>query len=259
MALTADAFKRLKREGWGRAREDPELLKLLREVAAAKHARIPHEDGDDPDDLLGGWMSERLIKEGRLRTILDKAQTVEQLRGLAVKELDQYWAGVRRRDLLPRLRMRIEQLLNGESDVFEVRMAAARPGETCWTLTERPANALFSERDSELFAHVSALNLKTIEERAEAGKQSQFLTAAELRRYVIGMLERTGRALSLDQLTRGLQVYYRLEATIEELPDENALQGRESETYLEHASVHEEPKPRLEKTLSGKGERCSQH
>lgn len=241
--MSADELRRIKRAGATRAQGDPQLLSLLREVAREKHDRIPHADGDDPEDLFGDWLADSLLKEGRLHAILDKADTPGGLRGLALKEIDQYWAGVRRRDLLPRLRKRIEELLSSELDVFEVRMAAARPGDVCWTLAARPASALFSERDSELYAHVSALNLRTIEEGAEAAKQTQFLTAAELRRYVVGMLDGTGRALSLDQLMRALQIYYRIEPTIEELPDENALQAAEGETYLARASAQEQPEP----------------
>jgi DNA-binding NarL/FixJ family response regulator len=172
--------------------------------------------------------------------ILDRSTTPGQLRALARKDIDQYWAGRRRRELLPRLFKRIDQLLRGDPNTFTVLADAARPGAVCWTLTAQPANALFSERDYELYSHVAALNLKTLEENPNANKQTQFLSMAELRRYVTGMLDGCGRALSVDQLARGLQIYYHLEPSSEELPDENALSDRDRDTYIASVATHDD-------------------
>jgi DNA-binding CsgD family transcriptional regulator len=175
--------------------------------------------------------------------ILDRSTTPDELRALARNDINQYWAGRRRRELLPRLFKRIDQLLRGDPNTFTVLADAARPGAVCWTLTGQPANALFSERDYELYSHVAALNLKTLEETPHANKQTQFLSAAELRRYVTEMLDGCGRALSVDQLTRGLQIYYHLEPSSEEFPDENALPDHDRDTYIASVATDEDHDP----------------
>ncbi len=231
MALTTEGIARIKREGLTSARDNPDLLELLRRVAVDKHAHVPHEEGADTEDLIGDWLAHRLIKEGKLRMIVDRSSTPGDLRKLARKDIDQYWADCRRRELRPRLFKRIDQLLRGDPATFTIRADAARAGAVYWTLTARPASALFSERDSELYSHVAALNLTTLEESPDAQKQTQFLSAGELRRYVTGMLDGCGRALSVDQLAHALEVYYHLEPVRGELPDENALPERDRDTY----------------------------
>jgi hypothetical protein len=243
MALTADAIRRIKRKKFSSAQDDRDLHELLHRVAADKHKHVPHEEGAEAEDLLEDWLADRLLREGKLRMILDRSTTPGELRGLAREDIDQYWAGRRRRELVPRLFKRIDRLLKGDPNTFTVLADAARPGAVCWTLAGRPANALFSERDHELYSHVAALNLKTLEESPHANKQTQFLDATELRRYVTGMLDGCGRALSLDQLTRGLQIYYHLEPRSEELPDENALPGRDRDTYIASVATREDHDP----------------
>jgi DNA-binding CsgD family transcriptional regulator len=243
MALTAEAIKRIKHERFSRAQDDRDLQELLRRVAAEKHEHVPHEEGAEAEDLLGDWLADRLLGEGKLRMILDRSTTPGELRALARNDIDQYWAGRRRRELLPRLFKRIDRLLRGDPSTFTVLLDAARPGAVCWTLTGQPAKALFSERDYELYSHVSGLNLKTLEESPNANKQTQFLSAAELRRYVIGMLDGCGRALSVDQLARSLQIYYHLESGNEELPDENALPDSDRDTYIANVATHEDHDP----------------
>ncbi len=85
---------------------------------------------------------------------------------------------------------------------------------------------MFSDRDPELRSLVLAVGLKTLEEKPDAKKQTQFIAPDELDRYVFVMLDRSARGLTLDQLAHGLVITYGLDPSIEELPDEATLADR---------------------------------
>jgi DNA-binding NarL/FixJ family response regulator len=144
-------------------------------------------------------------------------------RRLAQADLQQYANDQRRSELPTRLFRRLDQLLHNRPERFTIMLASRERGSTCWMLTERPATAVFSERDGELVSQVLAVALTTLDETPDARKQSQFLSKAELERYAFEMLERSARGLTLDQLVRGLVLAYGLQATFEELPAEDEL------------------------------------
>src|SRR5207253_494123 len=82
-------------------------------------------------------------------------------------------------------------MLRAHPDKFMVMLPASSRGATCWTLADRRAAAMFSERDHELKSLVWAVGLKTLEQNPDAGKQTQFIVADELARYAYEMLERS--------------------------------------------------------------------
>jgi hypothetical protein len=189
----------------------------------SKHPRAKiHWLPDDGEEVLAGWCAARLAS-GRLASLIDKATSVRALRSMLAHDLQQYANDVRRRELPTKLFKRMQEILSSDPERFQPVLAMSSPGATCWTLSARPAAAIFSGDDAELIAHVFAIGLKPLEEDPLAKKQSQFLLAAELERYVGEMLERTARGVSLDQLTLGLVLAYGLEPTSTELPDESTL------------------------------------
>jgi len=223
--LTDAALRRLKRSGGRQAATDPSVLALLATVANGyPHARI-HWLTESREAILNDWHSKRLLKAGRLAAMIDKASSVGALRKLAASDLQQYANDQRRGELPTRLFKRLDKLLRADPNRFTTMLASAERGSTYWTLTSRPATAIFSERDPELKAHVFAVSLKTLDEDPDAGKQSQFIAAGELERYAFEMLDRSARALTLDQLVRGLVVTYGLDPAFEQPPDENDLGG----------------------------------
>jgi hypothetical protein len=220
--LTDDRLKELQRLGSERASADPAVLALLADVVRRYPRAKIHWLTDTPDAIFNDWWLQRLSGR-RLARMIDQAGSVSNLRGLAANDLYQYAVDQFRRELPSRLFERLDRLLRSDPDRFMRMMAASDRGATCWTLTARPAAAMFSDRDHELKALVWGVDLKTLDQDPDAEKQTQFIVAAELDRYVHEMLDRSGRGLTLDQLVHGLVITYGLNPSIEELPDEGAL------------------------------------
>ncbi|MHB1835525.1 MAG: RNA polymerase sigma factor, partial [Solirubrobacteraceae bacterium] len=220
--LTDQRLRTLQRLGAHRAASDPQILALLRDVARSHPQERIHWLTDSRDAIYGDWY-ERRLRRGRLVAMIDKAGSVASLRALARSDLQQYATEQRRPELPTRLFHRLDDLLRATPDRFTVMLPASSPGATCWTLAERPAAAMFSERDPELKSLVWAVGLHTLEQEPDAAKQTQFILADELARYAYEMLERSARGLTLDQLVRGLVLAYGLNPSVEELPDEATL------------------------------------
>jgi DNA-binding CsgD family transcriptional regulator len=241
-ALTDDDLRRLRRSGGAAACNDQKILTMLREIVE----RCPDEKihwllGDGRDEILAGWLERRLIAPGRLAAMIDKANGVRALRALAAKDLQQYADEQRRSELPRRLFRRVDKLLRANPQRFQVMILSDKPGSTYWTLAGRPASAIFSEREQELRAHVFGLALNTLTETPGAGKQTQFLSAAELERYAFGMLERTARGLSLDQLLLGLVQTFGLKPSFQELPEEDLLNDHPFESERQGIETHDPP------------------
>jgi DNA-directed RNA polymerase specialized sigma24 family protein len=220
--LTDQDLASLKHTAGERACADPRILAVLGEVARAYPREKIHWLPDDSEEVLGGWIQKRLV-QGRLAAMIDKAESVRGLRAMLAEDLQQYANEERRGDLDARLFKRLKDLLPSRPEHFKVLFAADAPGSNYWTLADRPALAVFSGSDAELVSHVFATALRTLPENPMATKGTQFLTAPELERYAYETLDRTARALSLDQLTRGLVLAYGLRPTFTELPDESLL------------------------------------
>jgi hypothetical protein len=241
-ALTDDDLRWLRRSGGAAACNDRKILALLGQVVE----RCPGEKihwllGDGRDEILAGWLERRLIANGRLAAMIDKANGVRALRALAAKDLQQYADEQRRSELPTRLFKRLDKLLRTNPQRFQVMIPSDKPGSTYWTLASRPASAIFSERERELRAHVFGLALNTLTETPSAGKQTQFLSAAELERYAVGMLEGTARGLSLDQLVLGLVQAFGLKPSFQELPEEGLLDDHPFEGERQGIETHDPP------------------
>lgn len=223
--LTDRDLRRLKLSGAEGACEDPSVLELLAHVVAGHPRRKVHWLPADRQEVLAGWIAARLIR-GRLAELVDRSSSIKGLRAALVEDLQRYANDERASELPTRLYKRLQALLPEDPARYTIMIASKSPGSTYWTLTERPAVAIFSPRENELRAHVCALNLKTLPQKPMAKKQTQFLTPQELDRYAYGMLERTARGLSLDQLVLGLTDAFALKPTCEPLPEEEILGER---------------------------------
>jgi hypothetical protein len=246
--LTDEDLPRIRSALAGRAIEHPAIRALLAGVVDRCHNRF-HWLTEGREDILSDWLETRLLRTGRLQAMVDKARSVAALRRLAELDLKQYATDRRRTELPTRLFKRIDKLLRARPEHFLIMEPSANAGATCWTLTSRPAAALFSERDHELIALVHAAALNTLDEEPGAGKQSQFISSIELERYVSAMLDRSARGLSLDQLVRGLVLAYNLEPTFEDLPDADVLDERLGGSIGEstgRARLGDPPDPRIQ-------------
>jgi DNA-binding CsgD family transcriptional regulator len=223
--LSDERLKELQGLGGRRAAADPAVLALLTDVVARYPRGKIHWLTDAPEAIRNDWYAKRLHR-GRLAGMIDQAGSVVHLRRLASGDLYQYAVDERRPELSARLFERVDAVLRSDPDRFMVMMPASDRGATCWTLTPRPASAMFSDRDPELKSLVWAVGLNTLEEKPGAKRQTQFIGPDELGRYVYEMLERSARGFTLDQLARGLAVTYGLDQSLEELPDEALLADR---------------------------------
>lgn len=224
-SLTDDRLNQLQCLGGPRAALDPAVLTLLTVVVSSYPRAKIHWLTDTSEAIGNDWYVQRLGC-GRLARMIDQAGSVADLRSLLASDLYQYAVDQLRPELSWRLFERLDELLRSDPDRFMVLIAASAHGATCWTLTARPATAMFSDRDHDLKSLVWAVGLKTLDEKPDAKKQTQFIVADELDRYVYEMLDRSGRGLTLDQLLRGLVVTYGLDPSVEELPDESMLADR---------------------------------
>lgn len=220
--LTDDHLRRLKGAGGHRAASDPRVLKLMADVVNTYRWEEIHWLTDDREAVFHDWYAKRLHR-GRLARMIDTAKSVAHLRNIAANDLKQYAIGELRSELPTRLFVRLNKLLRNAPDRFTVMLTSNDPGSTYWTLTARPATAMFSDRDHELLSLVYGIGLQTLDEAPDASKQTQFIAPAELDRYAYEMLEGSARGLSLDQLIHGLTLGYDLTPDQVELPDENAL------------------------------------
>jgi DNA-binding NarL/FixJ family response regulator len=246
--LTDDDLRRLKIKTAGHPAGDERVRALLSEIVASCPLSKIHWLEESREDILAGWLAERLLG-GRLQAMIDKARHVGALRKIAEEDLHQYAAIQRRGELPTRLFKRLDKLLRANPQRYSPLMPSVNAGSTYWTLTSRPANAIFSERDHELLSHVFAVGLNTLEESVDAGKQTQFLIHSELDRYTYEMLERSARGLSLDQLVRGLVLAYALDPQMQEFPDADALEeqlGSSATTGVENSDVADPPDAGIE-------------
>jgi DNA-binding NarL/FixJ family response regulator len=242
-ALSDEDLRQLRRAGGAAACNDPKILALLTEIVE----RYPKEKihwllTGGREEILGGWIEGRLAR-GRLAAMIDMARSVRALRAIAAQDLQQYAKDERRGELPTRLFKRLDKILHTSTERFQVMVPSKKRGSTYWTLASRPASAIFSEREQELRAHVFAIGLTILPEDPDAEKQTQFLSATELRRYAYQMLERTARGLSLDQLVLGLVQTYGLKPALQELADEDLLDDHPFAGEREHIPTGDPPEP----------------
>ena len=239
--LTDEGLRQLKRWSAQRIANDPRVLALLADLVNGYPQTKIHWLTDSRDHLLGDWLARRLLRQGRLSAMIDKASSVRSLCALAAADFQQYAVEQRRRELPTRLFKRLDALLRDDPERFKIMLAAGKPGPTYWTLVDRPASTIFSERDHELRGHVFAVGLNTLDEGPDADTQTQFVSAAELRRYAFEMLERTARGLTLDQLVLGLVQAYGLRIEHDELPDEDLLGDAPNASERSRIPTHDPP------------------
>lgn len=214
-------------DGWRRAvraGELPEdLLSFLQDVARGLVRRralppsfAPYGRWDDEaaDEIFASWYADRLIESRQLLALLDRSSSDAGLRGLAQRSLRHHLLNAADRSQARNLFARVLELLS-ESPDYVVVQRASRAADTWFALVSpRGAGAgssLWSESERQLSAHAWALGpLTVIRYRADAAKLSPVLDAAELERFVTGLMVRTQRALTprliMDALSQRLEI-----------------------------------------------------
>ncbi|HMJ01167.1 MAG TPA: hypothetical protein VK488_15150 [Gaiellaceae bacterium] len=215
------------RELRGRVRQghlDGDLLDELRGIVARlvrlrllppSYAPYGQWNDEAAEEVFGDWYAKRLLGRSHLQLLLDRARTVGGFRRLAEYSLRQHLLNQRARSQAQNLYWRVVELLAGD-DNFELARDAARAQDKWWRLAGTDV-AEWGGDDRLLVAHAWALgDFTIIRYRADAKKLSPLLDADELKRFVVGLLDRAEAALTATLIMRALEQRFDLGAVSEE-------------------------------------------
>jgi DNA-binding CsgD family transcriptional regulator len=214
--VTHDEYREI-RSSYARARElDPRLVAELRGVASRlvryrglppSHAPYGVWNEEAEAEIFQSWATDRLIAEGQLQELLDRAPALESFRRLAERSLRQHVLNQRDRSQAQNLYWRMRDMLD-EDDDFWSFVEASRPQDVWWGLsdwrtTPRPQ---FAGDDERLLAEVWALGeFAIIRYRPDAKKLSPLLATPELKRLLVSLFDAVNALLTLSRIIRALE------------------------------------------------------
>jgi len=229
--LDEDTYRRSRRAFLATGDMDAALLRLLTRAVArlVRFGGLPplysptgQWDHEAERDVLGDWFAARLAG-GQLRAMLSEAATPQAFVAIGEKFLRNHLINRLQRTQAGNLYRRIRRLL--EAGDYDKLYPASRPQDTAWG----PRGAdwpPWTGNDDELAAHAWGLGEFHIAPfRDDAKKRSHLLEAPELRRFVDGLLDATGCALTPNDALRALKRRFRLE----EAADVSSLEEQEVE------------------------------
>jgi hypothetical protein len=204
---------------------------LVRLVTVAQATRtlapapVPGGRWDDPDavaETVQAWLAEALLHGGLLQAF-DVCQTPRALSRYLERALRNWLIARSRRSSGPRLLERAVELL-GDDDAFELMRDARAVPERWWGLAVWRHPALFGVGDDELVAHAWALGDFTLLRFSSSARSDPVLSSAELRRFLLELLERVGAGLSGRHLDAGFRArfpyaYAQAPAALEDAPE----------------------------------------
>jgi hypothetical protein len=171
-------------------------------------------DDEAAEELFASWYETRLLGRGHLQLLLDRARSAGAFRRLAEQSLRQHLLNQRARSQAQNLYWRVGELLD-EDDDFELVRDAVRPQDRWWRRAGSGASE-WSGDDRALVADAFALgDFAIIRYRADAKKLSPLMDGDELKRFVDGLLTRTG-ALTPTLIMRALEQRFDLGAVSQE-------------------------------------------
>lgn len=212
--MTEQQLITLRRQLRGGEQPPDWVVAELRRVADAlvRYGRLPASmspygswDEEATEELMQGWMEGKLLR-GDLRALADRARTPVAFRRLAERSLRHWLLNQRERSQAQNLFGRMARLLEQDQTTFKVTQAAERKQDTWWTLANKPEAEPFAGPDRELLSAAWSLGeFVLVRFSSEQTKLSPLLSGPDLRRFVVGMLDATGRALTLNLLQRALR------------------------------------------------------
>jgi hypothetical protein len=219
--VTNDEYRDIRRNYRQDAELDPRLASELRQLASrlVRYGGLPSAyapyriwNREAEEEVFQSWYSGRLVKSGQLQALLDRAATIEAFRRLGERSLRQHVLNQRERSQVQNLYSRTAKLLWDDED-FASFVEAARPQDVWWGLAIWRDPPQFSGSDNDLFAAAWSLGeLEIIRYRAAAKKLAPVLVAAELKRFVAGLLETVAALLTLGLFARALEQRFDLGA-----------------------------------------------
>lgn len=221
--MTDERYDEIRQAFLARGEFDPELLRLLRRAVSrlVRFSGLPpiysptgQWDDEAERDVVGDWIAARLLGTGQLAALLQQAATPGSFLRLGELYLRRHLINRLARSQAKNLHARVSDMLSDDS-IFEPASADGH-----WQLVGQPAQP-WQGTDKELLAAAWRLGqFEVVRFRDDAKKLSHVLEADDLRRFVAGLLQQTGCALTLTQVVRALVLRFDLEpAGFEPLED----------------------------------------
>jgi hypothetical protein len=193
---------------------DPSLLALLRRVVArlVRFGGLPpiysptgQWDAEAEADVLGDWITYRLLGSNQLAAMLHQAATPGSFARLGELYLRRHLINRLARNQASNLYGRVRDLL--AEDDFEPAAAADH-----FQLAGHPAEPWLGT-DQQLLGVAWRLgHFEVVRYRDDAKKLSPVLETPDLRRFVVGLLAETGAALTLAHVVRALVMRFDLQS-----------------------------------------------
>jgi hypothetical protein len=201
---------------------DPELLRLLRRAVSrlVRFGGLPpiysptgQWDDEAERDVLGDWIAFRLW-DSQLAALLHQAATPGSFLRLGEFYLRRHLINRLARSEAKNLHGRVRDLLTNDA-TFEPAVTEGR-----WQVSGQPAEP-WQGTDKELLGAAYRLgHFELVRFRDNAKKLPHVLEADDLRRFVAGLLQETGCALTLADVVRALVLRFDLQpAGFERLDD----------------------------------------
>jgi hypothetical protein len=219
---------------------DPDLLRLLRRAVhrLVRFGGLPpmysptgHWDDEAEKDVLGDWLTARLLGRGQLVALLHQAKTPGSFLRLGELYLRRHLINRLTRSHATNLFGRIRDLLQGDP-AFEQAAGGY------WQLVNEPAMP-WRGTDRELLGAAWQLgHFNVVRFREDAKKLSHVLDAEDLRRFVVGLLKQTESTLELAQIVRALVLRFDLEPFgIEPIEDHEDMLPAQADVVEEVSAV----------------------
>ena len=199
---------------------EPDLVAELKDVARRlvrlrllppSYAPYGRWDDEAADEVFASWYERRLLGRGHLQLLLDRAATAGGFRRLAEESLRQHLLSERDRSQGQNIYRRLVALLAADADFVLVR-DARRPQDRWWRVADEDVSEWAGD-DRALVAAAWALgDFVLIRYRADASKLAPLLAADELKRFVLGLLERVEAALTPTLIMRAVSARFDLGA-----------------------------------------------
>lgn len=248
--MTNDEYRDIRRRYREADALDPRLAAELRKIASRliRYGGLPSSyapyrvwDREAEQEVFLSWYAGRLAKQGQLQALLDRAATVDAFRRLGERSLRQHVLNQRERSQVQNLYARTAQLLRDDDDFAEF-VAAARPQDVWWGLAAWTAPPPFAGSDNDLFAAAWGLgDFEIIRYKADAKKLSPVLAAAELKRFVAGLVGAVAAMLTLSLFARVFEQRFDLGAvqldSLDEEPVEVSCEAEPEALEVEQTAV----------------------
>lgn len=175
------------------------LVAVAQATRALAPSAVPGGRWDDPDaiaETLQAWLEESLLRGG-LHQAFDRCDSPRALARYLERSLRNWLVARSRRATGPRLLERASELLADSEQGFRLVADAAEARDRWWGLAGwADVPELYAGEDASLVATAWALGDFALLRYPSSERSDPVLSTPDLHRFLHGLLERTGRALS---------------------------------------------------------------